>query len=282
MKIKSANIKSINIDGNKGIITFQLFQPLKPKKISSTWIPQLLGLSEFSKRGDKLLEFWGFAEKEPFDDVYTLRGEVAELLIVKALEAKGFKPKRYDKNEYDYDLFKYDGTKGDDNKLNKLYKFFSGLPDVVYRDENKVIRLLEVKAKDFGKLGSNPYGYEIMQGRILAMLYGVDEVVMTAIYFSDSVMRNFYMCSTTDGERFDLEKSLKLFWNKYPNGLQYGKDKDYFIEKKVVEVKKYELIEDMKEAYKYAETFRQTLTIKISDLSQPTYSEIFKLESEIG
>jgi hypothetical protein len=285
MEIKSKNIKSINIDGNKGTIQFEVFEPLKPKKISSTWIPQILGLSDFSPKGDKLLEFWGFVQGEPFDKIYEVRGEIAERLVVGALEKKGFKPKRYLKDDYNYDLFQYDETKLSTNKLMTLYKYFGGLPDIAYKNEKGEINLLEVKSKDFGKIvdveNDNVYQYEIVQGRVLAMLYGVDKVHMTYVFFSDGVMRNIYFAQTSVVP-YNLEKAIEIFNSRYPNGLQYGKDKDYYIIRKEHEVKKYELLDTMKECNKIAETFRQTLTVNIKDLSKELYSKIFKLEGEIS
>ena len=285
MELKTKNIKSIHIDGSNGTIQFGLFQPLKPKKISSTWIPQILGLSDFGQKGDKLLEFWDFIETEPFDKIYEVRGELAERLVVDILQKKGFKPKRYSKDEYDYDLFKYDETKLETNKLMKLYKYFSGLPDIAYKNEKGEINLLEVKSKDFGKIvdveNDNVYQYEIIQGRVLAMLYGVDKVHMTYVFFSDGVMRNIYLAQTSVVP-YNLEKAIELFNTKYPNGLQYGKDKDYFIIRKEHEVKKHELLDMMKECNRIAEAFRQTLTVNIDDLSKFLYNKLIKVKGELS
>ena len=128
-------IKKITIIGSdnlkSGKVKFELFSPLKPKKISSTWFPQLYE-DGFNKKGDKLLEFWGLSVGEQFNNFYSIRGQIAENLVVEAIKAKGYKPKVYKDT---YDIFTYDVL--DNKPLNKLYKYFGGLPDIVYRKDEK-------------------------------------------------------------------------------------------------------------------------------------------------
>ena len=87
-KIKKITIIGAN-DGKRGKVKFDLFSPLKPKKVSSTWFPSLYE-SGFNKKGDKLLEFWGLSVGEPFNNFYSVRGQVAEDLIVNMLKGKGY------------------------------------------------------------------------------------------------------------------------------------------------------------------------------------------------
>ncbi len=283
MKLKTKNVKQIHIngsnDGTPADITFELFTPLNKKKMSSTWFPQLLGEGGFNPKGDKLLSFWGMTQAEPFDDYYTVRGEVAERELVKVLQKKGYKVKRYSAKEYDYDYFKHDPESTE--KLNSLYKYFSGLPDIVYTNEKGEEFLLEVKSKEHDKMEkiiANLPDYEILQGEQLALLYGLDTVGMTWVFFKDDVVRNLYM-ATTSTSPFDLEKSLEYFYEKMPQ-LKYGDH--YEIHKKDVKFSKQEVLEQMKEAYKYAETFRQTLTVNMADLSKEMVRDIFNLEREIN
>lgn len=282
MKLKTKNIRRIHIiasDGsNPSRVIFEVLKPLEPKKLSSTWFPQLLDIDNYNPKGDKLLEFWGLAQGEPFDNYYSLRGEIAEVLVSNMLKKRNYKVTRYNnKKELDYDVFKYEENNQD--KLNKLYKYFGGLPDIVYEDGNEKI-LLEVKSKDMSaidKIQSNPPQYEILQGKQLALLYGLDKVTMTYVFFSENMVRKMYIALTTP---FDLEQSVFDFFDKIGE-LQYGKDKDYFIIKKEYTFNRNELLEQMKKAYKYADGFRQTLTVNFEDLSKELNKDIFRVEKEL-
>lgn len=276
MTLKTKNIKRIHINGgdgaDKGTISFELFEPLKHKKVSSTWVPQLLGVSEYNTVGDKLLEFYGLLKGDEFNNYYSLRGAIAERIIVNSLKKKGYNVKVFKEG---YDAFPF--NENSDNKLNALYKYWGGLPDIVYEKEGQTI-LLEVKSKELDakeKIETNPPHYEIMQGKILALLYGLDSVTMSYVMFSDKVSRNMYLSIS---EPFDLQKSVEDFDSKMPT-LKYKEDFE-IINKEYV-INKPQLLLQMKEAYKYAETFRQTLTVKASDLSKPVYKMLFQLESEL-
>lgn len=276
MKISKKNIKRIHIDGGsdmQGKIRFEIFAPLKQRKISSTWFPQLLGVGGFATKGDKLLDFYGLTEKETFQNFYTLRGAIAEDLLESILKAKGYTVKRFTKEDNDYDYFQYD------EGGNKLYKYFGGLPDLV-SEKNGIVELYEVKSKDMSdlkKIEQEPPEYEIMQGKDLAFLYGLDKVSMVWFLFSDDVMRKMYL-SVESSSPFNLETAVKNFREKLPT-LKYNVD--YKIIRKDYTINKREILEQLKDVYKYAETFRQTLTIDIKDLSKEMYRDIFKLEKEI-
>lgn len=277
MKLKSKNVKRIHIlatDGNEpSKVVFEVLQPLKKKKVTSTWFPELLGKSNFNTKGDKVLEFYGLAEGEPFNNYYSLRGFVAERIIQDALKSKGYNIAIFKDN---FDAFQHDGTK--DDKLNTLYKYFGGLPDIVYTDDKGNEILVEVKSKDLEKLDyvkNTPPETEIMQGRMLAFLKGLDKVAMTYVLFSEEVARKMYLCID---DEFNLANSVKMFDDKMPN-LKYKVD--YDIIRKDYDVKPQELLQQMKEAYKYADGFRQTLTVLFSDLSSDIRKQIFALEKEL-
>ncbi len=285
MKLTSKNIKRIHINGSNdlssGSIRFELFKPLGTRKVSSTWLPQLLGVGGFQTKGDKLLEFWGLLKGDTFDKYYELRGEIAERLLVDMLRAKQYDVKRFSAKEYDFDLFKFD--ENDERKHTKLYKYFGGLPDIVYNNTKEDI-LLEVKSKDLDaldKIINTPPEYEIMQGKQLALLYGLDKVTMTYVLFSEKVVRKMYFAMPQDDEPFDLEASIVKFHTAMGK-MEYGKDKDYFIVRRTYSIDKQELLSEMKKAYKYAEGFKQTLTVSMDDISKDVKSQIFALEREIG
>lgn len=278
VQLKSRNIKRIHIVGSDGNeptkVVFEVFQPLQKKKLTSTWFPELLGLSNFNMRGDKLLAFYGFTEKEEIEEYYKVRGAIAEALVLNMLNKKGYKFQTFKDT---FDIFLYNEAKRDD-KLNTLYKYFGGLPDIIYQNENGGEFLLEVKSKEMAKreyVEKNPPITEIKQGRMLALLRGVNKVGMTYVLFSDAMQRHIYATMTAP---FDLEKSLQAFWGKYPNPKF---KEDYDIVLKNYDVKPQELLEEMKSAYKYADGFRQTLTIEYDDLSSEMRKQILELEREI-
>lgn len=272
MSLKKSKIRKIDIDANSGEIKFTLMNELKPKKVSSTWIPKLLGLNDFAPKGEELLNFWGLLEKKPFNDYYSLRGAVAEELLQKILESKGYMVNRHGSKENDYDFFKYDGK-------NPLYKYFGGLPDIVGINADEIL-LCEVKSKDLERkkyVDENPPITEIMQGKILGLLYGVDKVAMVWFLFGDSITRKM-MNVAEEVQPYDNNKAVALYFERYG----YPKFKvDYEIIRKNYAIDKKKLLEEMKEAYKYADAFRQTLTLKIKDLDSITFNEILAFEKEL-
>lgn len=277
MSLIKSKIKRIYINGANdlkvGTVTFEMFEQPKHKKVSSTWVPSLLGMNSFTEKGDKLLEFYGLAKGAEFDNYYSLRGSIAESIIVNALNKKGYEVKVF-KNGFDHFVYDENDT---ENKLNSLYKYFGGLPDIVYKKENEVI-LLEVKSKDMGteeKIQTNPPQYEILQGKILGLLYGLKKITMAYVFFSDNVARKMYLSLPNP---FKLETALEQFNEKMPN-LKYKED--FNIINVEYNIDRVEILNQMKEAYKYAETFRQTLTVKLDELSAPLRKEIFALEREI-
>ena len=78
---------------------------------------------------------------------------------------------------------------------------------------------------------------------------------------------------------YDTQKAVKLYFEKYG----YPRFKtDYEIIRKDYDIDKKELLEEMKKAYKYADTFRQTLTVDIRDLDSMLFNEILELQKEIS
>ena len=273
MSFQKSKIRKIEIDANKGVVNFTLMKELKLKKVTSTWIPKLLGLNDFASKGEELLNFWGLLEKKEFDNYYSLRGAIAEELLQKILESKGYEVSRYEAKENDYDYFKYD------NK-NPLYKYFGGLPDIVAKKEDEVL-LCEVKSKDLERkkfVDENPPQTEVMQGKILALLYGLDKVAMVWFLFDDDIARKMKNVAE-EVQPYDTQKAVKLYFEKYG----YPRFKaDYEIIRKDYDIDKKELLEEMKKAYKYANAFGQMLTVKIIDLDPILFNEILQLEKELS
>lgn len=273
ISFQKSKIRRIEIDNENGTVNFILMRELKPKKVTSTWIPKLLGLNTFATKGEELLNFWGLLEKKEFDNYYSLRGAIAEELLQKILESKGYTVSRYEAKENDYDYFKYD------NK-NPLYKYFGGLPDIVAKKEDEVL-LCEVKSKELQYkkyVDENPPQTEIMQGKILGLLYGLDKTSLVWFLFDDDIARKMKNVSE-EVQPFDTQKAVKLYIEKHG----YPRFKiDYDIIRKDYDINKKELLEEMKKAYKYADTFRQTLTVNIQDLDSILFNEILELQKEIS
>jgi len=273
MSFQKSKIIRIEIDHENSTVNFTLMKELKLKKVTSTWIPKLLGLNPFSSKGEELLNFWGILEKKEFDNYYSLRGAVAEELLQKILEGKGYTVSRYEAKENDYDYFKYD------NK-NPLYKYFGGLPDIVAKKDDEVL-LCEVKSKELQYkkyVDENPPQTEIMQGKILGLLYGLDKTAMVWFLFDDDIARKMKNI-VEEVQPYDTQKAVELYLQKHG----YPRFKiDYDIIRKDYDIDKKELLEEMKKAYKYAETFRQTLKIDIKDLDSLLFNEILELQKEIS
>lgn len=190
-------------------------------------------------------------------------------MVRQGLDKKGYSYKIF-KDNFDAFLYTQDGD-------NVLYKYFGGLPDIVYtKDGNDV--LLEVKSKDAEKkewLEKNPPITEILQGKMLALLWGLDKVSMTYVLFGDKVARNMYLSLP---DPFDLDVAIKNFDEKMPI-LKYKEDYEIIV--KEYTINKRELLEQMKEAYKYADGFRQTLSLVYTDLSPAIRKELLDLEKEL-
>lgn len=272
-KLKSKNIRRIHIlaeDGtNPSRVRFEVFEPLKTKKVTSTWFPNLYGASTFNKKGDEALKFYNLLEGDEFNNFYTLRGAIAETIIQENLKKKGY-PFKIFKDTFDIFLYTKDGD-------NKLYKYFGGLPDIIYEKDNQE-ELTEIKSKELSKkqfVENNPPQTEIMQGKMLALLRGLNKVKMTYVLFGEKAERNMYLSMTSP---FNLQESIKKFFEIMPT-LKYKEDYEVII--KDYTINKNELLEQMKEAYKFADGFRQTLTLNVADFSDEIRKQIFDLEREL-
>lgn len=250
-------------------VLFEVFEPLKKKKLTSTWFPNLYGASNFNTKGDEVLRFYNLLEGDVFNPFYTLRGYVAEKIVQESIKKKGY-PYKIFKDNFDIFLYEKDGD-------NKLYKYFGGLPDLIYEKDGRE-ELIEIKSKEIAKkdfIEKNPPETEIMQGKMLALLRGLKKVRMTYVFFSEKVERAMYMCMPNP---FNVEVAYEEFQKKMPN-LIYKTDYDIVV--KDYEINNNELLEQMITAYKYADGFRQTLTLPLDDFSANVKKQIFELEREL-
>lgn len=273
--IKRNKIKDIDFEGSNGPFdgSAQLYLkiPLERKKVSSTMFPRLYMDQKFSKKGDSVLEFFNLIEKEPFDDFYSLRGFVAEYLVQEVLRAKKFPIQTFKLGD---DVIRYSEDKS------PMYKYFRGLPDILYTDAEGKNNIIEIKSKSLSKkefVIDSPPETEIMQGKMLAVLEGLDEVTMTYVMFDDTI-ENMMKEAVKQCEQYSNECAYKKFMEMQPN-LQIKKNYEIHIKKHRVD--KRVVLEQMKQAYKYAETFRQTLKLKKIDLSNEVWNDCYRLLVEI-
>lgn len=270
-KIQDIFIEADNGVNDGGIIKLKLFDPPQPKTVSSTWFPKLFKENKFSKKGDSVLEFFNIIKGDPFNNLYSLRGYVAEKIVQDMLKQKYDRIETFSLGD---DLQRYNPMK------NPVYKYFRGLPDIIYYDKDGRKNIIEIKSKSLSKrdyIIDSPPDTEIMQGKMLAILEDLEEVTMTYVMFDDDLERKM-MLAVTSCKPYTNECAYEKFMELKPD-LKFRKTFDIHTKKHLVD--RQIVLKEMKHAYKYAEAFRQTLTVKIKDLSKDVFSLLFRFESEL-
>ena len=216
---------SKNTDGSYSIIG-----EVKPKKISGTRLPGVLGLNRFSspfKTWCDIMRVWSDFE----ENKYTRAGE--------AIEPKQF---AYAKNVLSAPGRSFVSPKdmyGDDPKGATGYDFFSdtevfgGMWDYLMVENNRITAVLEMKTKN--NKYQNAYAKEypkdlIVQASLYAYLLGVKTVYMVTSYLAESDYDSpqDYQCSSrnTEIKKVDVSmyfgdfetkyiKQAKQWWEKY-------------------------------------------------------------------
>jgi hypothetical protein len=270
-KIKDIFIEADNGINDGGVIRIETFEPITSKTLSSTWYPKLFDSTKFTSRGDAVLQFFNLLKDKPFNDLYSLRGYVAEKIVQDMLKEKGYALQTFSLGD---DLVRYKPDK------NPLYKYFRGLPDILYTSKDGERKLLEIKSKSLSKLEyvlDSPPETEIMQGKMLAILEDLDEVTMTYVLFDEELERKMMMVVDVV-KPYDNEKAYETFMKLNPV-MKYNVN--YKIHTKTYKVDRKVILDQMKHAYKYADGFRQTMTVKIKDLSKEVFSQLFKFCDEL-
>lgn len=276
MTIDKRKIQGIFIEAENGLndggrIIFQLFTPPKPKTVSSTWYPKLFQDNKFSKRGDSVLEFYNIIKGDPFNNLYSLRGYIAEKIVQDMIKSKYDRIETFSLGD---DLQRYDPNK------NPIYKYFRGLPDIIYYDKDGRKNIIEIKSKSLSKreyIIDSPPETEIMQGKMLALLEDLDEVTMTYVMFDDELERKM-MLAVTSCVPYENECAYEKFMSLKPD-LKFKQTFDIHTKKHLVD--RQVILNQMKHAYKYADGFRQTMAVKIKDLSKDVFSLLFRFECEL-
>ena len=270
-KIQDIFIEADNGVNDGGVIKLKLFDVPNPKTLSSTWYPKLFQDNKFSKRGDSVLEFFNIIKGDPFNNLYSLRGYIAEKIVQDMLKQKYDRIETFSLGD---DLQRYSPLK------NPIYKYFRGLPDIIYYDKDDRKNIIEIKSKSLSKkdyIIDSPPETEIMQGKMLAILEDLEEVTMTYVMFDDDLERKM-MIAVTSCTPYTNECAYEKFMALKPD-MRFRKTFDIHTKKHLVD--RQVVLNQMKHAYKYAEAFRQTLTVKIKDLSKDVFSTLFRFTSEL-
>ena len=174
--------------------------PIEQKKITSSMFPKLVGASSFDSVGKSILEFFKMTDEKPFDDYYTVRGDVGEHFAKEYLEAN------YDRANFGYEVLHFNQKMFNYDQFPKNERF-GGVIDLGIRqwvkgqkDKTLVRRIGEVKSKAIEtkkwKSFKTPYetiveennappmnDTEVLQGRFLGYMGVVDKILMVYVFF---------------------------------------------------------------------------------------------------
>ena len=167
------------------------------KKITGTTYPDMAGLNKFKPKGDCILSMLGYV-KEPFDEFYTKRGELAEKLALQSLTKRGKKCVVYDKKAVDYDNFKNN-------------PYFGGLIDIEIPSENTLYEIKSKNIKDYDKIVSKGDLVQEEQALHYGYLRQYKEVHIMWIFFDDNSEAEIRA-----GKPVSTYKNLKMFEKTLP------------------------------------------------------------------
>lgn len=156
---------------------------LKVKKVTGRMFPILLGKNKYNSIGFGVLDRCGLIDFVEIDLWYKVRGAVAEhfayLFIEKMYKSYGIdiKMKAFTTKGVNYDNFP---------KNNK----FGGVLDIGISEPQNQRAVVEVKSKNTkykGKfLNDNEFWEEeVLQGKMMSALSGVDKLLMAYVFFTD-------------------------------------------------------------------------------------------------
>lgn len=181
-----------------------LSEYLPQSNISSHVFVELLGLNRYVSRGVTLMKLFKQLAQDEFNEYYTLRGGLIELLASERLKLD-----YPDANLKQYELQDFPGFNQFEHK-----KPFSGVVDIgmFFPDGRKMIA--EIKSKDWknykwiAEKGKEPEE-EIIQGEFLAELFEADKYVMVWGFISDDLANRLIHISKSIAEknRFAVTKN---------------------------------------------------------------------------
>ncbi len=216
------------------------------KRISGHAFANLLGLNNFKKVGDALLELHGVIVSD-IDSKYLVRGNFAEAIIFKV----------YTRDNPDKDIVRYNDKKAINyNNFNKDSKVFCGIIDI----ENKTDRyIVEVKSKSMSTydfISKYPPKDELYQALFYAYLRKYDKCIMEWVFFDEESENSLFK-----GEKPKTLKNLKRISKEFVVDYDEMANMCYLAK---------EIVDD----------FRKTLTIPLEDISDENICILKKMIKE--
>lgn len=188
------------------------FSNLKFKKITGTTLCGLAGLNKFKPPGDTILSMLKII-KEPFDEFYVKRGDIAEELAYKSLTKRGLSCIHYnDKKAIGYDNFPGD-------------PYFGGIIDIEIPLKNTLYEIKSRNIKDYEKIQKYGDSEQERQATHYAWMRGYAASNIMWIFFDDVSESEIKA-----GRPLSTYKNLKMIEKQLP--VNY--DEEYEIHKKAL------------------------------------------------
>lgn len=149
----------------------------KNKKITATSFYGLIGGNKFKPKGDYLLSVLGLL-KEPFDEFYSKRGEIAERVLNKWLVERGYTTKTWNKFDIKFDNFPNHSQLG-------------GMIDIAITSPFRCV--VECKSKNIGdteKIKRFPNLEQEYQGLFYGYMSKCKKVKIIYVFFTDEQEQN--------------------------------------------------------------------------------------------
>lgn len=170
----------------------------KPKKITATNFYGLLGENKFKPKGDYLLSVFNLL-KEPFDQFYMKRGDIAEKILNRHLQLNGNKTKTWNKFEINFDNFPKNPE-------------FGGMIDIAIIEPYRcVVECKSKNIKDFEKIKRFPNLEQEYQALFYGYMSKCPKVKIFYVFFNDEQEERIRKDLPIDieNEHFDIyEKDL--------------------------------------------------------------------------
>jgi len=160
---------------------FGHFDESKMKKVTSRAFSCLLGSNPYESVGKTILERFRLTEYQDIDEYWSVRGDMAELLVLDFLKDNYKKQgidiilRTWTKEEVSYDNFSRNEK-------------FGGLLDIAISEPKEYRAVIEVKSKslkDVDKIKTKQGNIEeVLQGKFLTYLSNVKKCLMVYVFFT--------------------------------------------------------------------------------------------------
>lgn len=226
-----------------GFLHFEESDNIKNKKITGRSFVQLASKNSFTPKGDCIINMF-LRIKDEVDPYYTVRGEIAELIVEKVLKRKNKKVVRYTPEGENYDMFKELENCG-------------GVIDLKIINEDGSFDIIEVKSKEWNVYSEKRYKEtegnesEIWQALYYQYLMKAKKSIMAYVLFNE----NAKLC---------IQENLKL----NPADVKIFFKINYFDEKKVKQ--------EIQNALKYKKWCWENKKVPIQDISQKMLDFLIK------